>query len=94
MQKLVRSERKCLFSLGGIGRDIFVSLQPKHRTNVKSKILHYCDMNQESVLLGTAKIPIFSLFFDLRKAGRKREILRITDNIEIIIPYKSAVRSG
>ena len=34
-------------------------------------------------------------FFDLRKAGRKREILRITDNIEIvIIPYKSAVRSG
>ena len=24
-------------------------------------------------------------FFDLRKAGRKREILRITDNIEIVI---------
>ena len=52
-------------------------------------------MNQESVLLGTAKIPIFFPFFDLRKAGRKREILRITDNKEIvIIPYKKAVRSG
>ena len=52
-------------------------------------------MNQESVLLGTAKIPIFFSFFDLRKAGRKREILRITDNIEIaIIPYKSVFPSG
>ena len=52
-------------------------------------------MNQESVLLGTAKIPNFFPFFDLRKAGRRREILRITDNIEIvIISYKSALRSG
>ena len=52
-------------------------------------------MNQESVLLGTAKIPIFFPFFDLRKAGKEREILTITDNIEIvIISHKSAVRSG
>ena len=42
LQKLVRSERKCLISLGGIKRGTFLFLRPKHRTTFQSKILHCC----------------------------------------------------